>query len=412
MREEIKVHVVKVNNRPHYFMRYTDPETGKRVAKSSGETDREKAVKAAGKWEDDLRAGRYQRVTNPTWAEFREKFEDEVLAAKSQHTFNTATCVFNRLESIGPKPERLRHVTTDCVKRFVKALREEKKSEQTIRSYLKNLLWAMRWARKQGMLAKLPEVDMPGNDDGEDDAMKGRPITTEEFERMLAAITKAFKPKGDKQNERLANAVKPAWKFYLEGLWWSGLRLEESLNLWWDREDRIQVDLTGDDPVFIIPKGMQKNRKSTVCPMAPEFAELLATVPEAQRTGPVFRLPGLKLNRDCRRPEWVGTTIRRIGKAANVVVERKSSGKVKFASAHDLRRSFGERWAHRILPKELMEVMRHRSIETTMRYYVGRNAKKTASAMRAAYNRQKVSVQVSAADSEETAAQGESRKSL
>jgi integrase len=221
---------------------------------------------------------------------------------------------------------------------------------------------------------------------------------------MLAAIPKAFKVKGEKQAERLTATVQPALKFYLEGLWWSRLRLEESLNLSWDREDRIQVDVTGDDPVFIIPKGMQRNKKATICPMAPEFAKLLQRVPRAERTGPVIRLPGLKLNRDCRKPQWVGTTIRRIGKAANVVVQRSAAGKVKFASAHDLRRSFGERWAHRILPKELMEVMRHRSIETTMRYYVGRNAKKTGSAMRMAYNRTKVSIQVSAADSELTTA--------
>ena len=288
-------------------MRYTDPETGRRVAKSSEETDREKAIKAAGKWEDDLRAGRYQRASNPTWAEFRQKFEDDVLAAKSQNTFNTATCVFNRIESIA-KPERLRHLTTDRIDGFVKELRREKKSEQTIRSYLKNLFWALRWARDKGMLAKLPKVDIPGRDDGEDDAMKGRPITTEEFERMLAAIPKAFNPKGDKQAERLAGDVKTAWKFYLEGLWWSGVRLEESLNLWWDREDRIHVDLTGKRPMLIIPKGMQKNKKATVRPMAPEFARLLDSVPKAERTGPVFKLPGLKFNRDCRKPEWVGTT--------------------------------------------------------------------------------------------------------
>ena len=109
MTDEIKVHVVKVNNRPFWYMRYTDPETGRRVAKSSEETDRTKAIKAAGKWEDDLRAGRFQRVSNPTWAEFRSKFEDDVLAAKSQHTFNTATCVFNRVQSIA-KPERLRQL--------------------------------------------------------------------------------------------------------------------------------------------------------------------------------------------------------------------------------------------------------------------------------------------------------------
>lgn len=147
--------------------------------------------------------------------------------------------------------------------------------------------------------------------------------------------------------------------------------------------------------MLIIPKGMQKNKKATVHPMPPEFAELLESVPQAERTGPVFKLPGLKLDRDCRKPEWVGTTVRRIGKAANVVVERSVSGRVKNASAHDLRRSFGERWSHRILPKELMEVMRHSRIETTMRYYVGQNAERTANAMWAAYRNQKVSNEVS-----------------
>lgn len=214
MTDEIKVHVVKVNNRPFWYLRYTDPETGKRAAKSSEETDRTKAVKAAGKWEDDLRAGRYQRVSNPTWAEFRTKFEDDVLAGKSQHTFNTTTCVLNRVQAIA-KPERLRHLTADRIDYFVKQLRSEKKSEQTIRTYLKNLFWALRWARDKGMLAKLPKVDMPRQDDSEDDAMKGRPITGEEFDRMLAAIPKAFKPKGDKQCDRLASKVQPAWKFYL-----------------------------------------------------------------------------------------------------------------------------------------------------------------------------------------------------
>ena len=59
--------------------------------------------------------------------------------------------------------------------------------------------------------------------------------------------------------------------------------------------------------------------------------------------------------------------------------------KAVFASAHDLRRSFGERWSSRIMPKELMELMRHKSIDTTMRFYVGQNADKTASILWAAY---------------------------
>ena len=57
---------------------------------------------------------------------------------------------------------------------------------------------------------------------------------------------------------------------------------------------------------------------------------------------------------------------------------------VEFASAQDLRRSFGERWAPRVMPQVLMELMRHESIETTLKYYVGRNAQNTAAALYAA----------------------------
>jgi hypothetical protein len=87
-----------------------------------------------------------------------------------------------------------------------------------------------------------------------------------------------------------------------------------------------------------------------------------------------------------------------IGKKAGVKVRTKIKSKidpetgergpvevVKYASAHDLRRSFGERWAERVLPKVLMELMRHESIGTTMRFYVGQNAQRTADAAWAAY---------------------------
>jgi len=82
-----------------------------------------------------------------------------------------------------------------------------------------------------------------------------------------------------------------------------------------------------------------------------------------------------------------------IGKTAGIVVDWKAAkpnaedqeSKPIFASAHDLRRSFGERWSSRIMPKELM---RHKSIDTTMRFYVAQNADKTVSILWAAYNEQ------------------------
>ena len=84
----------------------------------------------------------------------------------------------------------------------------------------------------------------------------------------------------------------------------------------------------------------------------------------------------------------VGELVRDIGKVAGVKVDTNSkTGKVKYASVQDLRRSFGERWAARIMPPDLMILMRHENIETTMRYYVGRNAQNTAKTLWEAHQR-------------------------
>jgi hypothetical protein len=47
-----------------------------------------------------------------------------------------------------------------------------------------------------------------------------------------------------------------------------------------------------------------------------------------------------------------------LGKKAKVAV-KKEKGKPVYASAHDMRRSFGERWALRVPAAELQLLMRH-----------------------------------------------------
>ena len=77
----------------------------------------------------------------------------------------------------------------------------------------------------------------------------------------------------------------------------------------------------------------------------------------------------------------VGKTISAIGEKTGIKVDERKKGdvtKTKYASAHDLRRSFGLRWARHLMPDDLMVLMRHETIETTMKYYVGRNAQATA----------------------------------
>jgi hypothetical protein len=50
--------------------------------------------------------------------------------------------------------------------------------------------------------------------------------------------------------------------------------------------------------------------------------------------------------------------------------------------------------ASRLMPKELMELMRHGSIDTTMKFYVGRNAQSTAAKLWEAHRQAKVTLLV------------------
>ena len=122
-----------------------------------------------------------------------------------------------------------------------------------------------------------------------------------------------------------------------------------------------------------IPAELEKGHKDRLLPMSPDFARLLATVPEAEKHGPVFKLR--RIDGKPGRPtiDRVSKIVTKIGAAAKVLVDVN-----KTASAHDLRRAFGERWSSKLMPAQLMVVMRHESIDTTMKFYVGRNAERTA----------------------------------
>lgn len=58
-----------------------------------------------------------------------------------------------------------------------------------------------------------------------------------------------------------------------------------------------------------------------------------------------------------------------IGEKAGVKVSD-----TKYASAHDLRRAFGERWKHKLMSHELRDLMRHKSSATTEQFYLDSNS--------------------------------------
>jgi integrase len=111
--------------------------------------------------------------------------------------------------------------------------------------------------------------------------------------------------------------------------------------------------------------------------------------PEGERHGRVFKPLGREGD-VMRSLHFVCHATSQIGRMAGVkATTNPKTEKVKYASAHDFRRSLGKRWSTRVVPQILMSHMRHRNIETTMRYYVGRNASTTADAVWAAYAKAK-----------------------
>jgi integrase len=402
MREGIKVYVIRVGHRPKFYLQWDDPLTQRQrrqatdIPVSTLQRDRKAAERLAAEKEVELNSGSAVVPSTFKWADFRDRYETLVVPGLAVQTGIKVRVVLDRVERI-LNPIRLRDITEERLAHLVAALRADSIAETTIKGYLAHLKAAINWATEQKLLLKrpqFPKVQRSKRSHGT--PMKGRAVTAEEFDRMVAAVPKV-----------VGKARAAEWVHYLRGLWLSGLRLGESLDLWWDRPDKIYPEFPkGGRPILRIPGELEKGNTDRMHPVAPEFALFLQEIPERERTGPVFRLEG----RQGRYGQHqVSKIVSKIGKAAGVMVyvHPKDSTKAKFASAHDLRRAFGVRWASRLAPADLMVLMRHESIETTLRFYVGANAQRTADTAWAAFEQMQARISGASSDkSSDTARAG------
>ena len=168
----------------------------------------------------------------------------------------------------------------------------------------------------------------------------------------------------------IRNGDAEKWQRLLRGLWLSGLRISEALSLSWEEDVPLSVCLNGPYPKLRIWAEGEKAHQDRLLPITPDFGQFLLDVLPAERHGLVFGIEGPEPGKPMSVKRAV-RTVSTIGREAGIVVN-KATG--KFASAHDLRRAFGTRWAVRLMPAQLQRLMRHRSVETTMRYYVGFDA--------------------------------------
>ena len=350
---KLRVLIRQKPDRDNLVLYYVDPLTGREVTRSAQTSSRKEAERAAARWEaelEELGAG----VGRLSWDQFRHYFEDTHMASRSRSYCRTMTASLNRFEEAVGCPRWLDGIDGHVIARTIAAWRAAGLSDNAVATYARHLKAAFRWAHRMGLMRRLPEFPILRVNGRH---MRSRPITIREFQRVLRAVP-AVRPDDWRQ-----------WVRFLRGLWYSGLRLNEALvSSWTDPPIRVELD-AGRYPRFVMRADGQKARRDEIVPMAPDCAEWLARIPEERRVGRAFPLL-TRRGTPFTKVRKVSAIIAEIGQASGVVVNDEG----KHVTAHDLRRSFGTRWAKLLKPAALKRLMRHTSIETTMRYYVGGDA--------------------------------------
>lgn len=235
---EIRVSVSAYGPSRKLVMRYRDPVTGKRVAKSTGTKIRREAERIAARFEDEINQKRGLRPAKMTWDDFRERFENHKAATKSERTAEAYFTALNRFERVTDKmeckPNRLGDVTPAVIAAFEAGLREEKCSDGTVACYLRHLKAALRWAEEMGYMPRAPRIKIRTPE------TKPRALTAEEFDRMYEAVPKVRDGSVRKPNDSAR------WQRFLLGLWHSTLRIGELVRLSWNTTEKVHVDISGD----------------------------------------------------------------------------------------------------------------------------------------------------------------------
>ncbi len=320
--------------------------------------------------------------------------------------------------------------------------RYDTRSPHTVNSVLRAVMAFMRFCKGRGWVTEVPDLQKVEFNE----VMKGRPITQDEFQKMLDAAKPVV---GDDSAA--------SWIFAMKVLWESGFRAGDLMDFSWDNPRHIhpiwptQADRL---PTIAIPSS-QKNGRVQEVPMLPGLEVLLRGIPDHQRTGWVvnpkaiefdfqgglesfrpcasdlrrlatrcsnssiaracgvtetavrkwikqLQISGNRPGQNCRslselqierlranadrkpkvklRNETVRMTKERvsriiglIGKKADIVVQvedPRTHHRVKYASAHDIRRGLAQRLINAGVSAETLKVvMRHRDFSTTEKYY-------------------------------------------
>jgi integrase len=318
------VWVQRFKDRPHLMLQWFDPETGKRKSRSAKTSDPDKAETKRADLEYELNHGLLSEPSKMPWDTFRKLYEEEKLASARDATRKKAGYVFDAFEELA-HPKTLGVITERTVSKYATRLREGGYKAPTIQGHLAYLRAALRWAADQKLIPAAPKVVMPKLPKKK----IIRKIVAEQFERLLAV------------------ASDDCWAAFLQTAWYTGMRRNEMLDLRWHADGGTPwVDF--DKKRIWIPAAYNKSDADQWIPLHPDLAKVLA--PRRQERGKLFPLS--------LSPREVSRKFTRLAKKAGLKI-----------TLHDLRRSFGSRYAAVVPAPVLQRLMRHADIKTTLAFY-------------------------------------------
>lgn len=340
-----KFKVLKIKGRKSLVVRWHDGDRW--VQKSAATTRRREAERRAPKIMAEHAAAK-QLESECDWFDFVKVYKQQHLDRLSSDYRATFTSAANKFRA-SQQVDTIGGVAQRHLAAFTAELHSAGHPPATIASYLKHLRAALNWATDNGYRSTRLELKIPKNKRGVR-KMRGRPLTGEEFDRLVAAAPDDYLG-------------------LLNSMWLIGLRLSEALIFSWDDPTSIHVDaLDGRTPCYVCPADCHKAGVDMRVPLTPDAVAWLRGTPAGQRTGLVG---GVSHSTD-----HAGRIISAAGKSILVGADRH-------ATAHDLRRSFGTRWAQRVKSSVLKVLMRHASITTTDTYYIELTAASIATELRA-----------------------------
>ncbi len=274
-----------------------------------------------------------------TWPKFREMYMQKYASGFQRNTIENIKYALDKAEEL-IDPQYAEHLLN--LHDFYMACLEDDMSRGTAMTYVKKVRGMLQWGIRQKLvIGKITEPDIPRR--LLEKRLPKEPVSEEHLQILF--------------NERCRG--RPDWEFLCRGLLYSGMRIEEAEVLQWDAGP-FRVALTKPHAFFHVLASADKAKCDRYLPMVNEFRELLETVPTLQRQGYVF-MPQIAAAEDRHKLRVIAKTIG--GRQLRKIIHRR-------IGPHDYRRTFASRWALLVPPVVLKELMRHSTIDTTMRYYV------------------------------------------